>query len=424
MANESRLREVAWQELFPWTRIASAIRVAVSPSALVLAALGLVAMAGGWRAIGLLYRNSEDSRVQAIVQDVQFWPWQKALLPTQPVPDDGDEIRPSPFFYAWNRLSEPFESLFAQPMSLQAFSMILLMALWALLVWSLFGAGITRIAALALTRGDRMGFRAGLGWGVRRWMSYASGPLIPLIGVFILALPLLVFGLLMKLDFAVMLLSIIWPVALVLGFLMAMLLVGLFFGWPLMWATVGVESTDAFDSLSRAYSYVFHRPLRLLFYVIVAAVLGILAWIVVSLFYELTVNLPLWGISWGAGDARTEEVANYAGEVIGGPRVREEWNMFSVGAAVIGFWTAVAKTLAWGFVFAYFWSAATAIYLLLRKVEDGTEINEVTLDDDREQFGLPPLKNDGLGVPAVTDVPPPSAPRTPPPPPAQPPLTG
>ena len=86
----------------------------------------------------------------------------------------------------------------------------------------------------------------------------------------VLTLPLVIFGLLMKLDLLVMLLSVIWPVALVIGFLMAMLLVGLFFGWPLMWATVGVESTDAFDSLSRAYSYVFHRPLRLLFYVIVA----------------------------------------------------------------------------------------------------------------------------------------------------------
>ena len=59
-----------------------------------------------------------------------------------------------------------------------------------------------------------------------------------------------------------------------------------------------------------------------------------------------------------------------------------------------------------------FRSAATAIYLLLRKVEDGTEVNEVTLDEEHEQFRLPPLKNDGLGVPAVTDVPPPSAPRT------------
>ena len=112
-----------------------------------LAALGLLAMAGGWRAIGLLYQNSEDSTVQSIVNDVQFWPWQKPLPPTQPVPDDGDEIRPSPYFYVWNRPIAPFTLLFDQPLSLQAFSMILLMGALALLVWSLFGAGITRIAA-------------------------------------------------------------------------------------------------------------------------------------------------------------------------------------------------------------------------------------------------------------------------------------
>ncbi len=428
MANESRLRDVSWQELFPWTRIASAIRVAVSPAALLLAALGLLVMAGGWRAIGWLYSGSDNAYVQNIVESVETLPWHQSLPPRMPVPDDGDEIRPSPFLGVWKQLSEPFAALFDgtsanRLLSFQAFTMLLLMALWALVVWSVFGAAITRIAALALTRGDRMGFRAGLAHGIRRWMPYAGGPLIPLVGVFLLAIPLLLLGLLMRMDFFVMLLGVFWPIVLVIGFLMAMLLVGLFFGWPLMWATVSVEGTDPFDSLSRAYSYVFHRPLRLLFYVIVAAVLGILAWIIVSLFYELTIELAYWGASWGLGGDRTIEVANHAGEVIGGPKYRDDWNMFTVGATVIGFWQACAKMLAFGFIFAYFWSAATAIYLLLRKAEDGTEINEVTLDDDHERFGLPPLKNDALGVPAVTDVPPPAPLKTPPAPPPQPPLT-
>ncbi len=298
MANESRLRDVSWQELFPWTRIASAIRVAVSPAALLLAAIGLLAMFAGWRLIAYVYSGSEDAHVQAIVTGLETWPWEHNLPVRMPVPDDGDEIRPSPFFDVWNRLSAPFASLFNRTLSLQAFVMYLLMALWALIVWSLFGAGITRIAALALTRGDRMGFRAGLAHGIRRWMPYAGGPLIPLVGVFLLAIPLIVLGLMMRWGPLVMLVGLFWPIALILGFLMTMLLLGLFFGWPLMWATVSVEGTDPFDSLSRAYSYVFHRPLRLLFYVIVAALLGILAWIIVSLFYDLTVNLAYWGASW------------------------------------------------------------------------------------------------------------------------------
>ena len=52
---------------------------------------------------------------------------------------------------------------------------------------------------------------------------------------------------------------------------MALLLLGLAFGWPLMWATISTEGTDSFDALSRSYAYVFQRPLRYLFYVVVRA---------------------------------------------------------------------------------------------------------------------------------------------------------
>ena len=86
-----------------------------------------------------------------------------------------------------------------------------------------------------------------------------------------------------------------WPLALLAGLIMALLLVGLAVGWPLMWATISVEATDPFDALSRSYSYAFHRPIRYLFYVIVAAVLGLLGWYLVGLFYRSDHRLELLG---------------------------------------------------------------------------------------------------------------------------------
>jgi hypothetical protein len=80
---------------------------------------------------------------------------------------------------------------------------------------------------------------------------------------------------------------------------------------------------------------------------------------------------------------------------------------FRAGANIIGFWHACLKTLAVGFIYSYFWSAATAIYYVLRKDEDGTEMNEVTYEDPAEARGLPPLTTDTMGVPAVSDMPPP-----------------
>ena len=104
---------------------------------------------------------------------------------------------------------------------------MLVMALWALLVWSLFGAAITRVAAVALARGDKFGFRAALAHGIRRWPLYFGAPAIPLAGVFVIAIPLLVLGLLMRVDFFVFLGSLIWPLTLLAGFVMALLLIGL-----------------------------------------------------------------------------------------------------------------------------------------------------------------------------------------------------
>ena len=57
--------------------------------------------------------------------------------------------------------------------------------------------------------------------------------------------------------------------------MMAILLLGALVGWPLMWATVSVEGTDAFDALSRSYAYTYHRPWRLLWYVLFAGFLAV-----------------------------------------------------------------------------------------------------------------------------------------------------
>ena len=55
------------------------------------------------------------------------------------------------------------------------------------------------------------------------------------------------------------------------------------------------------------------------------------------------------------------------------------------------------RLVALGFVYSYFWTASTAIYLLLRRDEDGTEIDDVHLDG-QPAHGLPVLEKDAAGV--------------------------
>ena len=68
-----------------------------------------------------------------------------------------------------------------------------------------------------------------------------------------------------------------------------------------MWATISSEGTDSFDAISRSYAYAFQRPLHYLFYALVAVVLGVLGWLLVSNFAAGVVYITYWAASWSAG---------------------------------------------------------------------------------------------------------------------------
>jgi hypothetical protein len=95
---------------------------------------------------------------------------------------------------------------------------------------------------------------------------------------------------------------------LLLGLMMAILLLGALVGWPMMWATVSVEGTDAFDALSRSYAYTYHRPFRLLWYVLFAALLAVISMFVVKLFAASAIALADWSIDWGIDDETMRRV--------------------------------------------------------------------------------------------------------------------
>ena len=78
------------------------------------------------------------------------------------------------------------------------------------------------------------------------------------------------------------------------------------------------------------------------------------------------------------------------------------WSL-RTGHDVLGFWTGCIRLLGTAYIYSYFWTAASAIYFLLRQSVDGTEPDEVAVERDEETFGLPPLKPDASGVPQVVE---------------------
>lgn len=425
------LRAIAWQEIFPSLILLRVFRLAISVRVLLLASVAVLLMTAGWWAIGQLFSGTDDPALRQWIGQQNAWPWQArqvrladadtlddAAIYARSVPYLGERLDEGPVFDTWRRLADPFWKLFSAKLAVTALAYLVLCCLWAVAVWALLGGAITRIAALKLARNENLPLGPALAHARSNWFGYFFAPLMPLIGSLVAVVPLVLLGLVMKLNVGVLLAGILWPLVLLAGLLLAILLVGLLFGWPLMWPTIGSEAdADAFEALSRSYAYTYQKPLHYLGYVFIATLLGILGVLVVNLFAALVIYLSGLAISWGTGADRAEAVVMPA---VNAPADHGRFELFpptdpekqspgwaaSAGAGLITFWTNVVRTVEVGFRYAFFWVAATAIYLLLRYHVDGAEMDQVSTPDQQPTEPLPALSEDAAGVPGVAEDPP------------------
>src|SRR3990172_12687872 len=61
---QGKVREVAWNELFPWLILLRTIRIGLFVRILILGAIGLVATTAGWKAITWAFAGAEDPLIQ------------------------------------------------------------------------------------------------------------------------------------------------------------------------------------------------------------------------------------------------------------------------------------------------------------------------------------------------------------------------
>jgi len=139
--------------------------------------------------------------------------------------------------------------------------------LWALLVMALFGGAIVRSAAVELATDDRISISEAFGFACKRYFSFLFAPLMPVVILLFLGVcVLLAHGLITIPWFGFFFSFLLTPLMILAGFIVAVVLIGLVFGFVLMFPTIGAEGSDSFDAISRAYSYVFMRPWRFIWY--------------------------------------------------------------------------------------------------------------------------------------------------------------
>ena len=245
-----------------------------------------------------------------------------------------------------------------------------------LVVWTYFGGMICRAAAVQLTVRENESPRKIHRFLCRHGMSIIWAVLLPLIGIFCCYLPILLIGGLSSLPVGDWIAAVLYPLALLAGLAIAVLGVALCLGGPLLFAAVAVDGSDAFDAVSRLYSYVYQRPLHYLFYVVSAALLTLIAYVFLTLFLSIAV---------------------FAAGAFGQPAPGE------LPGRLVAFWVDLFQLVQLAFLIASFWVAAVAIYLLLRKSVDDAPLTELYRlpGGSTEPIPAPVIATDAQGAPEV-----------------------
>lgn len=370
------IHEIQWSDALPWWLLFRAAGAAFSSTVILLAALGALAVWGGW---SLADRLGIPAAVDVVAADVA------GTDPAAAAPSPSGSLLPLdklwsivPFHRPLAQPAAALLRLVAVPFNPAASFTQMLGALariaWFVAVWSIFGTAIARHVALKLAGEEVPGFIAALWFGTQKWLSAFNSVAFVLLGIVALSLPGALLGLLMRTDIGLAIAGVVWPLVLLGSIVLAILAVGAAAGWPLMVGGVGVERGDSFQAISTAFSYLYQRPLHYIFYLLVALAVAIPALAAADLFASATTNLALWATSLGMGHARTAEV-------LAGLEKVGHGGAGSFGVTALGFWSRVVGAIVGSFGWGYFWAIATAAYLLLRRDVDGTELDEVVVEE-------------------------------------------
>ncbi|MFQ5956451.1 MAG: hypothetical protein ACE5KK_01625, partial [Candidatus Brocadiales bacterium] len=171
-----------------------------------------------------------------------------------------------------------------------------------LAIWSIIGGAITRIASLEYARGDKVGLTDSVRYSTKKFWSYFWGPMAPLVGVLFFVLLNALGGLIGQIRFLEVLVALAFPIVIVFSFLI--LFVGIVggVGSGLMFPTISADGSDAFDAMSRAYSYVLSKPLGFIIYCASAAAYGAVCLFIVATAISLLVSTSFITVGMGMGE--------------------------------------------------------------------------------------------------------------------------
>jgi hypothetical protein len=331
----------------------AAVRMAFDGRKLIIAAAGILLLQLGWSLLHLAFPDSVE-----VTPDV---------LPRGAAARTADDL-------AWStdvsveRLIKPASNLTTPLFALldpgsRGLAMLhaLLGIAWLLVVWGYCGGAIARIAAIREARSQQTGIVEAVRFAWRSGPSLILAPVYPLVALAFCTLPGLVLGLLYRIPAGPAIAGVLLFIPLLAGLVMTLLVAALVAGWPLFHAALAAGADDALDALSRTYSYLNQRLILVAVGVAIAGAAGLAGLELVDWLAGGVLRMTRWSLSL---DGPPSQISALFGR---GPLAEG-----TAAAASHRFWLGAVRLLAEAWVYSYFWSAATLLYLWIRHEVDGT----------------------------------------------------
>lgn len=416
-----RIDEVDWRQVFAWTQLFRAFRMAIQPgklalaTALVLWVLLVTAVldrafppvAAGefeaylWHARLAEFEGREpagfedwiareqgagfDAWLAKARQDPGGEPVSRAMLQhkarflaVQLGLNDGAEPRLSDtlsiagfirYFTAWAWTARP------------GYVISYLLAISLVAVW-LVGA-IARMASLQATGRGPVSPLEGLAFARRHYPWLLATPLMtPLFAVLFLAPVTLANLIAFNVPFLDSVGGLFFGLAVLLSLVAGMILLVGLLSLPMALPAVTVEGADAFDAVSRIYGYVICKPWHYALYVVIGGVYAKICLAFVALVAVLGMIVSRWTI--GLASFRHDPNLLMPWPTLADPLPALDANALgvSLGAAILlRLWMILLACVVLGTAVSLKTCLSVQLYLLMRRANDGTDFDEVFNDD-------------------------------------------
>jgi len=251
------------------------------------------------------------------------------------------------------------------------------------LAWSGPGGIISRLTALEYARDDLPTLADAREMVKSRRMAYFLAPVWPLIFVVVLVFLNFLGGLVASIPYVGRILLVVpgFPLLVITSSLIVLLVLFGALSYGLMMPAVSVGGKDALDGWSTSYTYVLWGSGRYICYTALAGAIGVAGFVVATWLTQLLVAVLVGSVDLGyvlsspwaslstAVDLKTPDPTGFSG-----------FMSTIMGVLLLG-----VRALPYAYFVAFFFSANTVIFFLLRKHVDNIDVEEIYEESEEEE---------------------------------------